>query len=742
MRAAAGPRCPARTQVTACVLLLFAIAPALGADQLSPQNSAATAPRPQIALVLSGGGALGFAHIGVLLWLEEHRIPLSYLAGTSMGGVIAGLYATGVQPDLMRRLAESTDWNEMLRSDIPFEDLPFRRKRDRRDTHDAPEIGLRGGINAPAGLTPAPLVDLFLSRLTLAHSDVPAFDSFPIPFRCVAADLVTGATVVLRDGPVSEALRATMAMPGVFTPVKRSRQTLVDGVLVNPLPTDVVTAMGADTIVAIDIVTPREFGSPVRVLERSIDVAASDTRSRNLRLADIVIAIEVQDYSFTDLNAAAELIRIGYDAAGKQEAALVAFGLSEGGWQMYLSERQARQRQAVDSPSFIDVEGTLPADRAVAERRLRRHQGRPLNVDRWHRDLSRIVGSGPYERARYQQVDRAGQRGLKAVFVPKEHGPPFVMPGLDIDASEVHNTRFNVKARVVMLTAAEAAEWRADVSLGFRNGVAATYHYPVGARGWFVAPRAFFDRQRQFLYAHGARAGEFLIVDAGASIDVGHEIGAASELRLGYELRRQDAGADDTGDHQLDADGLVNLLRFAWAFNNQNDASLPDRGLRVAAATDWFLDVPGGSNTLPRAAAEWSFYASPLERHVWFVAARAATAFGRSSPFAQQFTLGGPLRLSAYPLDAFRGDDALYGAVGYLRELAEGAPLPVPGLLGPLKLGAWYEVGTTSGGPDDRARHDVTGGLVAKTRLGVFFLGASWGEKDNRRAYFTLGQFF
>lgn len=695
--------------------------------------------------MLGGGGALGLAHIGVLLWFEEHRIPVHYLAGTSMGGVIAGLYASGVPPALMRRIAQSTDWNELLGSDIPFGDLPFRRKQDRRDTHDAPEIGLRGGINVPAGLTSAPLVDLFLSRLTLPYSDVRAFDALPIPFRCVGADLVTGTTVVLRDGPVSEALRATMTVPGVFTPVQRPRQVVVDGELVNPVPTDLARQMGADTVVAVVITTPvddKSFGSPVSVLQRAIDVATFETERSNVRLADMVLTLEVKEYSFTALDAAAALIRIGYEEIGKRAATVATLALGEGEWRAYLAERQTRQRQPVQVPSFIAVEGTLAADRAYAERRLGAHAGQPLSLDRWERDLARIVGSGPYERARYQQAERGGQQGLSAVFVRKEHGPPFLLPGFEIDASELQNTRFNAKARLLMMSAAEGPEWRVDMSLGFRNSAAATYYHLLTEGGWFLAPRAFVDRQRQLRYANGARTGEFRIADVGGSIEVGHAFGTTGEVRLGYELRRQDVGAHNPDDGALEADGIVHLLRADWAFNNQNDASLPDRGVRVAAATDWFIDVPGRRDGLRRAELDLSLYGSPMERHVLFMAGSVGTAFGRSSPLAQQFTLGGPLRLAAYPLDAFRGDDALYAAVGYLRELARGPALPMPGILGPLKAGAWYEAGTTSGGVDDRIRHGVTGGLVAKTRLGAFFLGGSWGEDGHRRAYFTLGQFF
>ena len=200
------------------------------------QAQPSSRPRLKIGVALEGGGALGLAHIGVLQWFEDHHIPIDYLAGTSMGGLVGGLYATGKSPQQLQHIVDAQDWDVILGGSIPFEDLSFRRKEDLVAFPNSILLGLRKGLVLPGGLNAGQQISLLIDRETLAYSNVQSFDDLPIPFRCVATDLVTGKQAVFKDGSLSQAMRATMAIPGLFSPIRESEHVYVDGGLVGNLP--------------------------------------------------------------------------------------------------------------------------------------------------------------------------------------------------------------------------------------------------------------------------------------------------------------------------------------------------------------------------------------------------------------------------------------------------------------------------------------------------------------------------
>ena len=222
-----------------------------------PKRRAKPAPagRPKLGIVLEGGGALGLAHIGVLQWMEEHRIPVSYVAGTSMGGLVGGIYATGRSPAEVKEITNGINWDEVLRGQTPFQDLSFRRKQDAHEVPNSLEFGLRKGLQFPGGFNTGQQVSLILDRVALPYSELKSFNDLPIPFACVATDLVSGKPHVFRSGPLSLALRSTMSLPGIFTPVRTGDHIYADGGLLNNIPIDVAKEMGADIVIGIHLET-------------------------------------------------------------------------------------------------------------------------------------------------------------------------------------------------------------------------------------------------------------------------------------------------------------------------------------------------------------------------------------------------------------------------------------------------------------------------------------------------------
>jgi NTE family protein len=235
----------------------LAVAPLLLGSLLSVgQDQSKSTPTPKrstVGLVLQGGGALGLAHVGVITWLEEHHIPVDYIAGTSMGGLVGGVYATGHNAAEMRQIVNGIHWDEVLSPLPPYEDLSYRRKEDALAYPNSLEFGLRKGLQFPAGLNSGQQVSLVLDKIALPYSEIKSFNDLPTPFACVAPDLVSGKAKVFHDGSLSLALRSTMSLPGIFTPVRAKDAIYADGGLLQNIPVEVAKEMGADLTLAIHL---------------------------------------------------------------------------------------------------------------------------------------------------------------------------------------------------------------------------------------------------------------------------------------------------------------------------------------------------------------------------------------------------------------------------------------------------------------------------------------------------------
>lgn len=239
---------------SAAVIGLLAAASFAG----EPADTAGDASqRPRVGLVLGGGGARGGAHIGVLKELERMRIPVDAIAGTSMGAIVGGLYATGMSAAELESLIGSLDWAGALTDKPDRADLSFRRKQDDAQVPVDFELGLRGAsLVLPKGVVQGQKLDLLLRELTLGVSHVHDFDELPIPFRAIASDIEKGEIYVMERGDLARAIRASMSVPAVFTPVRIDGRLLVDGGLVGNLPVDVMQAMGVDIVIAVDVEFP------------------------------------------------------------------------------------------------------------------------------------------------------------------------------------------------------------------------------------------------------------------------------------------------------------------------------------------------------------------------------------------------------------------------------------------------------------------------------------------------------
>jgi NTE family protein len=676
--------------------------------------------------------------------MEENQVPVDYVAGTSMGAVVGAMYATGMSPEEMRKFTQAIDWDETLLSEPSYDQLSYRRKQDRRSYEVTIPLGLRHGLSGPTGFNPGHGVGLLLDRIAFAYSTISSFDELPIPFRCVATDMLEGDAVVLGDGSLAQAVHASMALPGVFIPVELNGKTLADGGLVNNIPTDVARHMGSDVVIAVDVGTPlgdqKELQSLGGVLGQTIGVMTIDNDRRSLRQADIVVAPDLGPLTRYDYYSSSQLIEMGYQGAAHKAAVLRAFALPDKEWQRYLAARNQRKRSPQTSAEVLKIEGAGGHEEARLQEKLRKYLNGPLNTQRLETDLTRITGEGRFDSLGYEGFGRGTAPGLRILAHEKTYGPPFVDLAVNVNGSGVGDFDFAAGARFTFMDLRHhGVEWRTDVLLGSSNFVATEFYQPLGASRFFVAPHAFFLEQARNAFAGDQRIALFRDRRAGGGVDVGFNSGRRSEFRFGYQIfnGNLDALIGDAGLPSLE--GFSSQIRLGYVFDGQDSPAVPSRGLRVSAELLRVLQSPSAPRAFNQLQVESSTFVpvSP-KTSLFFTASGGMTAGGDAGVF-QLFSLGGPFRLGAYKRDEFLGNHYALAGLGFRRELYR---LPAP-LGRKIYWGGWYEVGSAFDDPDAIvARHSFNAGVIAETLIGPIALSGSVSPTGRAKVNFSIGRLF
>jgi len=708
------------------------------------QAPSTTQRRPKIGLALSGGGARGFAHVGVLEWFEQHRIPVDYIAGTSMGGLIGAMYAIGKSPAELRKIVTTLDWDVLLRGYPSFQQLSYRRKEDRLNIPGPITLGFKNGASLPAGINAGMEVGLIFEKYAMPYDLVSNFDDLPIPFRCVATDLAKGESVVLKSGSLSRSLRATMSIPGLFTPVELDGHLLADGAVMNNIPTDVVKEMGADIVIAVDIGTPLgdkdSIGGLFSVISQTTSVATIENVRRNIRLADLLISPDLEKYSLMDFADANAIADLGFKGAEQKALLLDKFALSEPEWQQHLAARRAKLRTELPTPSFVKVEGGDKRTTAQIEEALSEIDGKPIDHHELEEGLRKVWGTGRLESLDYQWIREGGKDGLLIRTVDKSYGPPFLDVGFVVNNSATDDTEVNLLGRLTFYDLGRNnAEWRTDFSLGTRVAIGTEYFRPIGNSGFFVAPHASYDTQQRNIFGFDEKLAEYKLKTASAGIDVGYTLTERSQMRLGYSIGHQKANRVVGVPFFPEISGTQSVSTFTWNYLGQNSPQFPTRGLWVKSNASYYFKSPGSTAGFPQGEIRAAYGYKLNEKNTLTFAGSGGTTFGHdASPF-QKFTLGGLFRLGGYGRGEFLGNHYVLGEVGYMRRIHR-----LPSFLGgSVFAGAWYDGGSAF---DERSRATYnmsgTGGLLVETRLGPIFIGGSWAEGGRGKFYFSLGRLF
>jgi len=704
----------------------------------------AMADRPRIGLVLGGGGARGVAHIGVLRELERMRVPVDCIAGTSMGALVGGVYASGMSTDEMIDRLSRVDWGALFVDDPPRKQKPYRAKQDSYLNLFDFEIGLGAdGLHLPPGGTAGYKTEFLLRELVAGAGNFADqdFDRLPIPFRALATDIEDGTSKVFRHGDLAKVMRASMSVPGAIAPVEIGGSLYVDGGLLQNLPVAAAREACADVVIAVNVgsglLGRKDLASALNISLQMVNVLMDQNVRQSLaslKPTDVLVRPVLGSYSAANFEQALTLVETGEVAARAQSIPLSRLSLTEA---EYAAWRKRVEARLPTVPPVTDVRVASTGGRVnpeVIERELaevpgidpRRRPETDFSVANLHSRLEQIYGGGDFESMDYEMLDRFGQRTLVVRGHEKSWGPDFLKFGLNL-AADNGQTRFNaaVSHRAPWLNRL-GGEWRNYLQLGYRDRLSTEFYQPVSIRaGAFVAPRFEWRKDPQVFFLDGKRIGQLDVQTARGHLDVGLQ-NKFGEIRFGVFGGRLQT-TEDFGlvslvpDEDLSQAGYV----FSAVFDQIDSPHLPQDGLLVSFRSFNTLKSWGSDDDYNKTEL-FAMGAKSFGRHALQLAGYYGDSLRGELPIYDVFFLGGFQRGSGYGMDELVGNDVRMARGVYTYKLDT-----LPGKLGR---------GVYAGGSLEATRGAV--GLDPNTKQQVrssmsLFLGA---DTIFGTAYLAFGQ--
>ena len=718
-----------------------------------PPRVVREATRPTVGVAFGGGSARGIAHVGVIRWLEEHRIPIDVAAGTSMGGLVGGAYATGMEPDELETFITTLDWDQLFGAST-FAHKNIRRKADARAYPSRLEFGLKGGIVPPTAINSGESVELLLGRIAAPYFDMQDFDDLPTPFRTVAVDLLSARPVVMRSGSLADAMRATMSLPLIFPPTEVNGQVLIDGGTMDNVPADVVKAMGASRVIAVNVGDLSDLegvsSTMLGVAGHTLDAMMRASTRRAITAADVVINVPLAKYGSLDWRRAAALIEEGYRAAEAMRDQLLPLAISEAEFEAWRGNRQSRRLKELPTPGFIDPEGFVSSDTKRLTTLLARHVGVPLDVNALEADIAVVAGLDRYETVTWRLVrEEARGYGLRVRGRAKAYAPPFMMLGMNLENTTSSDFNITATARYLAFdTLGSGSEWRIDGTVGSDPNLATELYRPIGQTPLFVAPYAGVGRRTFNVINNDAVIARYRQTVSRVGVHVGVNLGPQSDVRVGAYIGRTTATIKVGNPGFPELRGSETGAELVWRVDTQDSPVVPSRGVQSNVRLSRVFNGPDVSvNGEPIDFASSVTQLSGVANQFWSVGPRnrvflyggVGTSFGDVPLPTDQFALGMPFRLGAYDAGEIIGPHYYIATGGYLRQVGR-----LPDFIGgPIFAGGWLENGDafdewslagwrTNGGV----------GIVMDTLVGPVIVAGSWGFDGRWRTYVAVGRTF
>ena len=724
------------------------------------QPSASPEPghRLRVGLVLSGGGARGAAHIGVLKVLEDLHVPIDAIAGTSMGAVVGGLYASGLSAREIEAVMSSVNWQEAFRDRPPRAELSFRRKEEDRDFLVKFPLGIRGGkIQLPKGLIEGQTLTMMLRRLTLPVARIDQFTDLPTPFRAVATDLASGEPVVMQSGDLTSAMRASLSAPGVFTPVERDGHVLVDGGIAENLPIDVARAMDVDVLIVVDVGFPlytrERLGSATTISNQMLAILIRRDSQRQLATLgaqDIVVTPQLGDASSFDFGIVPRAIAMGADAARAMAERLRQLAVGPQAYAGYVARRDS-VRSPPPRVEFVHIESAPHSYIDDLQTVFNQLVGAPLDASQVEKRVTEFYGRGDLELLDYRLVQDNDQYGLDLTARRNSWGPNYVRFGLSLQDDFQGNATYNAGARVVLSEITPpGGEWVWDLQMGVDPHIETEVYLPLtqSAEYFFFMPHAEFGA-RNFPVDNASlrEIAEYRIRTLNYGLDFGRQFGNWGEIRTGilHEEGREYVRIGDPSDPDLptipfNANGY--FVRFSY--DRLDDVDFPRNGQLASVEWDAERNQLGPYENYRRATANWLLaYSFGRETAILWTSAGAGLNQTDPHDVREQFTLGGLFNLSGLAEQSITGQQYAIARALFYRKIGRGGEgiFDFPAYVGfSLEAGnVWQNRGEINW---DSAHKDASIFLGLDTLVGPLYLATGYDDSGRLAFYLVLGRTF
>jgi len=638
----------------------------------------------------------------------------------------------------LEKIARNARWSDLLRFTPSYEDRPVAEKQEWNRISGQWTLRFGKKLSFPAGINPGQQLALMLSRETIAYSSVQNFDELPIPFRCVATDLLSGEAFVLQEGSLPKALRATLSLPVIFTPVEWNGRLLIDGGLVNNLPTDVTRDMGADFVIAITLrsssIERSELNTLTDILRQSVNIATLQNERRNTQLADLVVPVPLDKKVFLDFENASAIIESGYQAAQQNATKLKALSLSPSEWDDYLRIKNSRRRTGRTSGPLVAVTSPQASIQENATKELSRKSGALVSEDKLEDNLTGLTAATGLPSASYRWQSSPAGEGYRVDLEPRPDSQLLLRPSIFYGYSKGEPDRFTLRLNSTgILKDAYKSRFLADLFIGYNPGIRSEYYHPFDGSAFFIAP-GFVVQRTTFPSYNGAMRADTTRDRFAGSLYFGIGTWRYLQLRMGAQAG-YDSYSEPLTQNNIVAKstGFVNP-EVVGILNTQDSGELPTRGTRVNGSLGW----SARDRSFPYARADFDHF-QPLRNTLSvFTLGNVASSFGRKLTFYDQFTAGGLTHLDAYRYQELHANSALAVGGGLIYRGMN----PKNAAFRPY-LATWYEAARLDLSEQGwQTRQSTSVGLFAPTPLGITGLILSFSEKGDARFRLSLGSFW
>ena len=633
---------------------------------LSPLAASGAEPmtRPRIGLVLSGGGAKGGAHVGVLKVLEEMRIPVDCIAGTSMGALIGAGYAAGQPAADLETFISGIDWAAVVGGKGRRAMKPVEANRLASDTQSELKIGLKEGkLVTPAGFVDTSSIDDLLRTYVAQARMVNVFDELPIPFRAVATDMVTGNMVVLDQGDLATAMRASMAIPGAFSPVPLKDMVLADGGMVRNIPVDVARDMCADVVIVVNLVEspalPENLVQATQLLTRSmaIGIIANEAiQLASLGEGDVRIDVPMGDITTSDFERVPETIPLGEAAARAAADRLAVYALEPAdyaAWRAQATVDKEGDRRIAE----IRVDGLDWVNADYLQSMSSVQTGDVVDIDAISKDARRMAALDELESVAYRLEGDADNTTL--VWLPTEAtiGKDYLSPSLGMYADGGGDLKFQASLQHVRRWLNErGAQWRNTLEIGYESGITTSLYQPLDvSQQFFVEPELFAVQSLENFFLDGSHVATAEFRDLGGRLDFGWNFRHSAQVRLGYVATDRRVSVQTGPPNVAAADDVDAGIALAARYDSRDAASFATSGMSAAIEYVRSDDSLGADREWERIEAGVR-KAVPFGKNLMWVSLAGGDDLGSDMPGDRAFSLGGPRTLAGYQFDEIRVD--------------------------------------------------------------------------------------